>query len=224
MDYGNCNGKGFRPCGYSAFERAFMGWLTPVELDKDTVITGMQALSDAPISYLIRNDGWADEYYLVENRQKKGWDDMLPDSGIVVFHVDYDEEIFHYGYVNTPQKQRYMIIPANDTTLTIKKHMKGWAYPHNDNNSLTNTSKPAAELNNLNTDGSLLMSKPITEMAVTEGIASFIFRNLLTGVPYIWEERMDGGEGWYTIDGRRLSGKPAVHGLYIHRGKVVLVR
>lgn len=214
MDYGNLNGDGFHPCGYSAFERAFMGWLTPVELDKDTVITGMQALSDVPISYLIRNDGWADEYYLLENRQLRGWDETLPGSGIVVFHVDYDEDIFAMDGVNTPKKQRYMIIPANDTTYTTKKYIKGWAYPHNGNNSLTNTSKPAAELNNLNVDGSLLMSKPITEMSVTEGIASFRFQNLMTFVPYFLEQRKNVGDGWYSIDGR----------LYIYQGKVVLVR
>lgn len=224
MDDGNYSGGGFHPCGYSAFERAFMGWLTPVELKNDTVIEGMQALSDAPISYLVRNEGWADEYYLVENRQKKGWDEFLPGSGIVVFHLDYDEEVFLMGEVNTDKKQRYMIIPANDTTYVLSKYMKGWAYPYNGNNSLTNISKPAAELNNPNIDGSLLMSKPITEMAVAEGIASFSYSNFLTDVPYIPEQRYNNGDQWFTIDGRPLQGKPAVHGLYIRQGKVVLVR
>lgn len=215
MDYGNFNGEGFHPCGYSAYERAYMGWLTPVELDNDTVITGMKALSDEPISYLIRNEGWADEYYFVENRQMKGWDESLPDSGIVVFHVDYDADIFLLGNVNNDKKQRYVIIPANDTTITQYRYMKDWAYPYNGNNSLTNTSKPAAELNNPNIDGSLLMSKPITDMSVTEGIASFSFRNdMQTGVPYILQQRIRRDDGWYRIDDR----------LYIHQGKVVLVR
>ncbi|MBR5707238.1 MAG: M6 family metalloprotease domain-containing protein [Bacteroidaceae bacterium] len=215
MDHGNFNGRGFHPCGYSAYERAYLGWLTPVELDSDTVITGMKALSDAPVSYLIRNEGWADEYYLVENRQKKEWDEMLPGSGIVVFHVDYDENIFQRGWVNSSKEQRYVIFAANDEPYAADPFMKGWAYPHNDNNSLTNTSTPAAELNNLNKDGSLFMSKPITEMTVTEGIASFSFRNdMATGVPYIHQERFRKDDSWYRIDSR----------LYIHQGKVVLVR
>lgn len=224
MDDGIYNGGGFHPCGYSAFERAFMGWLTPLELTKDTVIEGMQALSDEPISYLVRNEGCTDEYYLVENRQKRGWDETLPGSGIVVFHLDYDEEIFLMGDVNTDKKQRYMIIPANDTIYAVSKYMKGWAYPHNGNNCLTNTSKPAAELNNTNVDCSLLMSKPIIGMTVTEGVASFSYSNLITGVPYIPEQRLNKGDRWFTIDGRPLSGRPAVHGLYIHQGKVELVR
>ena len=215
MDHGNFNGSGFHPCGYSSYERAYLGWLTPVELAGDTAIAGMKSLSDDPISYLIRNEGWADEYYLVENRQKKGWDETLPDSGIVVFHVDYDAEIFLKGWVNSANKQRYVIIPANDEPFAYDTYMKGWAYPYNDNNSLTNTSTPAAELNNLNCDSTLLMSKPITEMAVTEGVASFSFRNdLKTGVPYIPQQRLRKDDTWYRIDDR----------LYIHQGKVVLIR
>ena len=224
MDYGNFSGNGLHPCGYSAFERAFVGWLSPVELNNDTVIVGMKALSDEPISYLIRNEGYADEYYLVENRQRKGWDESLPGSGILVVHVDYDEELFLTGYVNTDKEQRCVIIPANDNPVVSNLNVKGWAYPYNNNNSLTNTSKPAAQLNNLNIDGSLLMSKPITGMAVTEGTASFSFKNLLTSVPYVMDERLSGKAGWFTIDGRPLPGKPFVHGLYIHQGKVVLVR
>jgi len=225
MDWGNRSGGGFHPCGYSAYERAFMGWLTPVELNNDTVVYGMKPLSDEPVSYLIRNEGNTNEYYLIENRQMSGWDETLPGSGIVVFHVDYDEDIFLNKPVNTSSIQRYTIIPANDNTRTSASIIKDWAYPYNGNNSLTNTSKPAAQLNNPNKDGSLLMSKPITDMAVENGLASFSFMNMLmTDVPYVQESRFSNNDGWFTTDGRRLPDKPTVHGIYIHQGKVVLVR
>ena len=32
------------------------------------------------------------------------------------------------------------------------------------------------------------------------------------------------GEGWYSLDGRRLSGKPSVKGLYIHNGKKTVMK
>jgi hypothetical protein len=32
------------------------------------------------------------------------------------------------------------------------------------------------------------------------------------------------GDNWYTIDGRRLSGKPTRKGVYIHNGVKVVVR
>jgi hypothetical protein len=51
----------------------------------------------------------------------------------------------------------------------------GWPYPYQENDSLTNTSTLAATLNHENIDGTTFMSKPITNMAVTGGLASFDF-------------------------------------------------
>lgn len=186
MDYGNYSGKGFHPCSYSAHERMLMGWLTPVELTTTAAITDMPALEDEPLAYLIRNDGAENEYYIVENRQQKGWDELLPGSGIVVFHVDYDKALWMSTTVevNSYSKKRYHIFPANNKTSIYSS--KGWAYPYvvtDDqgnvsvaNDCLTNTSAPAATLINPNADGQTLMSKPITQMAVdADGLASFVF-------------------------------------------------
>ena len=29
-------------------------------------------------------------------------------------------------------------------------------------------------------------------------------------------------DGWYTLDGRRLKGKPTIKGIYLHRGRKIL--
>ena len=210
MDNGNYNDGGFRPCNYSSYERAYLGWLTPEELKNDGKMT-LEPLQTQPKAYLIRNEAWAEESYLVEFRQQQGWDLMLPGSGIVVFHVDYDENEFMWGWVNSDRRKRFTIFPANDND----DERKNWAYPYNGNNSLTNTSQPAAELNNLNIDSTFLMSKPITEMTVTEGVASFSFHNdIPTSVPYIPQQSLRKDDEWYRIGDR----------MYIHQGKVVWVR
>ena len=177
MDSGNYNGEGYSPAGYSAHERWLMGWLTPTELTTATTVTNMPALSDEPKAYLIRNDGYQNEYYIVENRQQDGWDASLPGNGIIVFHVDYDADLWvsTKAYVNTSSRQHYLIFPANNITSTSKTYIKNWSYPYQGNDSLTNLSEPAAKLNNANIDGTTLMSKPITKMAVTDGLASFKF-------------------------------------------------
>ena len=36
--------------------------------------------------------------------------------------------------------------------------------------------------------------------------------------------RGTGGEAWYALDGRRLMGKPAASGLYIHNGRKVIIK
>lgn len=192
MDYGNFNGDGYCPAGYSAHERWLMGWLTPTELKEETTITDMPALSDAPQAYLIRNDGFKDEYYIVENRQQKGWDESLPGRGILVFHVDFDPVLWVSvtTYVNTYSRQHYLIFPANNLNFTSKSICKDWAYPYQKGesltnlltNSLTNTSTPAAELWNANSDGTLFMNKPITNMDVQDGKASFDFMKSATDI------------------------------------------
>ena len=179
MDYGNYGNKGYRPCGYSAHERMLMGWLTPIELTDVKTISGIPALSDEAQAYIICNDAHRDEYYMIENRQQTGWDASLPGSGLVVFHVDYDASIWP-STITTPNsstKKRYRIIPANNNSSTYSYALSAWPYPYQSNDSLTNNSKPAAELNNANTDGKKLMNKSLYDMKVEEGLASFRFAN-----------------------------------------------
>jgi M6 family metalloprotease-like protein len=175
MDYGNYNGSGYCPPGYSAHERWLMGWLTPIELSEATTITDMPQLAEQPVAYLVRNDRWQDEYYFIENRQKIGWDATIPGQGVVVFHIDYDPSIWTSTTImpNSSSYKRYNIFPANNKTSSY--YVTGWAYPYSGNNQLTNVSTPAATLNHQNTDGTKLMSKPITNMKVTGGLASFDF-------------------------------------------------
>ena len=180
MDTGCYNGGGFQPVGYSAHERWLMGWLTPVELKETTSITAMPALADEGRAYLIRNDGYENEYYMVENRQPTGWDAALPGSGITIFHIDYDPSVWASTIVatNSSKRKRCVLFHANDN----KTAYADWAYPYEENNSLTNTSTPAATLFNANSDGTMLMSKPITNMTVTSGLASFDFTAETTGI------------------------------------------
>jgi hypothetical protein len=35
---------------------------------------------------------------------------------------------------------------------------------------------------------------------------------------------MDNRDAWYTLDGRKLSGKPTQKGIYVNSGKKVLVK
>ena len=185
MDSGNYNEGGFLPCGYSGVERMMVGWITPTELPTPVSITGMKPLATDPEAYIIRNDAYHDEFYVIENRQKVGWDEPLPGSGIVIFHVNYDEGWKHLGWPNQPRvkKDLYIIaannaVPAPPGWNSLNFNTLGdWAYPYQDNDSLTNNSAPASVLINANADGTKLMSKPIYNMSVRNGLASFDFMN-----------------------------------------------
>ena len=226
MDYGNMSGLGYCPTGYSAHERWLMGWLTPIELTEPTSVTGLQPLSEDGQAYLIRNDDYSNEYYIVENRQPTGFDAKLPGAGVIVFHIDFDESLwtsFDIDVVtNTYDCQHYTIFPANNRSSFFSQ--SGWAYPYGDNNCLTDTSKPAAQLWHARSDGSTLMSKPLFNIAVSDGgLASFDFMEDASAITDV-EIKSHAAQQWFDLQGRRLPGRPQRKGLYIVNGHKVVVR
>lgn len=178
MDTGSYNGNGFCPSGYSSFDKYSCGWVVPVELTKNQIIENMQPLGDTPEAYIVRNTGFEDEYYLIENRHCHGWDAELPGSGLLIIHVDYDPEIWNWNLVNaystSNDHQRCTIVPASGKSQNRASDL----YPYEGNDSLTNTSKPAATLYHINLAGSRLLDKGIVNIRRgDDGTMSFRFRN-----------------------------------------------
>ncbi len=72
------------PCGYSAYDRYAAGFMTP------TLITsGEKSLESIDNNGAFRlNTNGKKEFFLLENRQQKGWDAYLPGHGLIVARVD----------------------------------------------------------------------------------------------------------------------------------------
>lgn len=201
MCSGSYNGDSKCPAGYSAYEKAECDWLTlkdMTNIEQETSIAGVQSMSADGDAYVIKNKGHEDEYYILENRQKTGWDSYLPASGLMITHVDYDADIWDWNMPNTSGK--YEDANGNTKTndhqrLTIFRAGKSTdeygdasdLYPYGSNNSLTATSSPAATLHNTNSDGSNYMHIDINNIAVKSGKASFTLsnRNAGTDTPVI---------------------------------------
>lgn len=182
MDYGTYLGKGGNgecPCNYTTYERWCCGWASPEELTSAKTVTGMKSLDSGNDGYIIYNDAHHDEFYILDNRQKQGWDSYLPGHGLLVTHVDYDENVWYNNNVNaSTSHQRCTIIHAdNSVGNDTKSDLAGDPYPGiKGNTGLTDTSTPAAHLFNANTDGRKYLGKPITEITESEdGLISFKF-------------------------------------------------
>lgn len=175
MDQGSYNGDSNLPANYTSYERMYAGWIEPTELTEDCQINNMNALAETGEAYIIYNDNNKNEYYLLENRQLSGWDAGLPNSGLLILHVDFDANVWASNMVNSTSRQRCTIFIADNDP---NNNDAGDIYPYNYNNSLTNTSTPAATLNNMNTDGSRYMNKSIRNITRNnDGTVSFSFEN-----------------------------------------------
>ena len=177
MDYGNYNDDGYTPAGYTSYEKMFCGWRQPIVLDSPCMISQMKALSEGGEAYITYNDANKNEYYLLENRQKTGWDSKIYGHGMLVIHVDYDKNVWYNNAVNTTStRQRMTIIPADDSYSVTKTGLAGDPYPGTSNNySLTDHTKPASILYTANSSGTKYLGKPIEDIAEKNGEISFTF-------------------------------------------------
>lgn len=121
MDSGSYNGNsmGYKPAGYTSWERWVAGWIEPTVLTDPEKITNLPSLQSSGKSYIVyaRSSDYTGEYYLLENRQWDGWDYALPYHGLLIIHADYNATSFNNNSVNTSSHQRMTVFHAgNDET------------------------------------------------------------------------------------------------------------
>uniref|UniRef100_UPI0040260C1C M6 family metalloprotease domain-containing protein n=1 Tax=Prevotella sp. TaxID=59823 RepID=UPI0040260C1C len=241
MSSGSYNGGGFTPCNYTAYERIYAGWTEPIVLDEPATIKAMQSSEDYGRPFILYNDKHPDEFYTLENRQKKGWDAELYGSGLMITHVDYDQTKWGINQVNASASdhQRCTIFHAdNDADGTVLESIKNDLYPYMSggvplNDELTDDSRPVAKLYNKNADGTKYMGKPITAIKKNvNGTISFDVMggnedNILdnttseTAIKDIKADTRKADNRVYSIDGRYLGDdiNALGKGLYIVGGK-----
>lgn len=122
MDTGCYCGDGYHPCGLSAYEKDFMGWRRIVELTRNEEETlNLKPIGEGGMGYKMTNPDNRYEYYILENRQNTGWDELIGRGdetqkrhGMLISHVDYSTSRWSFNNVNTVLDHQCMtIIPAD---------------------------------------------------------------------------------------------------------------
>lgn len=126
MDYGPYNNNGRTPPNYSTFERYALGWCSPSMFGPSENLS-LPTLPDSNKAYIVPTEKDT-EYFLIENRQKKGWDRYIPGHGIIVWHIDYNMEVFDNNIVNNDPSHQYVDIvePISNPT---NNNESAWTYP-----------------------------------------------------------------------------------------------
>ena len=117
MAMASYNNNGNTPAAFSAYERACLGWidLTVLKNGVDS-LTVLPDLNDSNKAYVVPVGGTNDEeYFIMENRQQKGWDQYIPGHGMLLWHIDYDAKVWEKNEVNiTASHQRIDIVEADN--------------------------------------------------------------------------------------------------------------
>lgn len=140
MDYGPYNNNGCTPPMYSAFERYALGWLDPIVIDKDQNAV-LSPISDNVAGIIPTN--FPNEFFLVENRQQRGWDTFIPGHGMLVWHVDYVSSVWDRNVVNNNAAHQYVDLIEADG-LSTDASRSGDAFPGSEGvTSFTDETDPA---------------------------------------------------------------------------------
>lgn len=172
MDAGAYLNGGRTPPTYAAYDRFFLGWLKPTELKTPQSIS-MNNLLSTNKAYLISATGNHNlignapspaEFFILENRQKTGWDRYLPYSGMMITRIKYDATKW---YNNTPNN----VVTAMAVDLM---EADGIGSSGSLTGDLFPGSKNVTSFTPILMSGSIL-AKPITKIKETNGIISFDF-------------------------------------------------
>jgi M6 family metalloprotease-like protein len=140
------------PCLNDAWSRIRMGWVTPTVITDTALYTLPYAVVDSDMVFRI-NTSVANEYYLLENRQRKGFDMYLPSKGLAIWHINTNRARLlseASNNVNNDTSQLGVGIMQADGLRHLERNInRGDAsdlYPLTANQNFTPTSMPASNL------------------------------------------------------------------------------
>lgn len=123
---------------YSAYERYALGWTNPTVLkNTDTETKTLTAAEEGDATYIINIPGKSNEYFLLENRQQKGWDAYLPGHGMLVWHIDEDETQWWGNSPNNNSSHQYVELERADGTSS-ERDQSGDPFPGSDGVTVAN--------------------------------------------------------------------------------------
>lgn len=172
MDAGAYLNQGRTPPSYSAYDRFFLGWLKPTEL-KSPQNVSIHSLISSNKAYLISQNGnhnlnganpISPEFFLVENRQKTGFDSYLPAAGMLIWHIDYFKDAWDD---NSPNNY-------TGTSQSPTSHMRVYLQPLSGQTTTPGTAFTIGSYNPTLWNGTDI-NKPIMAINVTNEVVGFKF-------------------------------------------------
>ena len=155
MDGGGYNGSGHCPPNYSAWEKYFMGWITPMNLGSQGAKLTLYPNGTAQHNvYQINTSGKLQSAttesvnYYIECRQKTGWDSYLPAAGMLIWKVNFNVKMWTDNEPNLTQNgsPHYTLVIPSGTKIGEDYGAKN-VWPYSSTNSWSGVSgKPLKDI------------------------------------------------------------------------------
>lgn len=230
MDNGEYAMNGYSPTAYTAWEREAFEWFT-IDTLKTSGTYQLRNIDEPDgNAYRIVNEENPNEYFILQNIQKSGWNKGTYGHGMLVTHVDYDPYAFtltNNSVNNTIGRSRMTVIPADGYLLNWYEVGNGSKTSSQYYQSHAGDPYPgSADIHEipLFTTYTGTMKAHIEAIDETDGVITFYFNDGTTGIRDIL---MDAEKQTkiYTIDGRFAGNDPALlpKGVYIVRGRKMAI-
>ena len=127
MDEGSYNLQSTCPPLFSAYEKWLCKWLEyePIEDATEYQLLSMDQENRALRIPVYRRGGESEnkkEYFILETRSQNGWDKGFIDSGLLIWHVDYQPTAWTANTVNTtPSHPRCYLVCADGSSNPFTK-------------------------------------------------------------------------------------------------------
>jgi immune inhibitor A len=166
MAGGSWNNNGLTPAHPIAWCKVRLGWVKPITASKQKLT--LRPSITYPDIYRLGPEGR--EYFLIENRRRKGFDGSLPGEGLLVMHVDESRS-------NNNDQSHYLVgIQQCDRRRDLERNAnRGDAndpYPSASNNAFTYDTDPGSRLYDGKDSGVCLANISRNGDAITVEIAA----------------------------------------------------
>lgn len=234
MDLGMHYNNRYRPIGFTAYEREYMGWINVPTLTDPAEVRLRplhEATGEGERAVKIVNPHDANEYFVLENRQSSSYFPSILGQGLMITHVYYDAGAWSGNRVNRDKnKQRMYVVPADNEQKgyeqalllrrtqpidTALKSLRNDFFPGVSGTYTTFTTSSVRPMRVYNSDGSGtpgLLDKPIYNIRV-HADRTLTFAYLDSTVTHVRtataEQQTATTSHFYTLEGIHVATLPA---------------
>jgi len=213
--YGGDGNHPEKPSQMSAWSKEKLGWVNPIIVFQNKKSEQIKNVEQNAVIYKLWKDGApGQQYFLIENREKIGFDKWLPQGGLAIWHIDNNQL--------TNQDVNHKLVDLeeadglNDLDNLSDRGDAGDIYPGSSNNTTfnSNSNPNSKDYNNNNTKVSVNNISKIGELITADLNVSNIVSNIFTvyndGDAVLNILNISANKNWLSVDKTNFSVQPGM--------------